>query len=76
MKFSELLTILDRYPEHVEVKRGYRWLGGKKIVITSNKHPSKSYQLPDEDIKQLIRRTDYIIEFISDNKITHKDLSM
>jgi hypothetical protein len=28
MKFSELLTVLDRYPKH-EVKVGCRWLGGK-----------------------------------------------
>jgi hypothetical protein len=73
MKSSELLTLLDRYPKHAEVKGGYRWLGGKNIVITSNKHPNKSYQLLDEAIKQLIRRIDYRIEFTPDNEIIHKD---
>jgi hypothetical protein len=75
MKFTEILTVLDRYPKHVEVKGDYRWLGGKNIIITSNKHPNKSYHLPDEDIKQLIR-TDYVIEFTPDNEIIHKDPSV
>jgi hypothetical protein len=73
MKFSELLSVLDRYPKRVEVNGSYRWLGGNNVMITSNKHPNKSHQLPDEDIKQLIRRIDYIIEFTPDNSIIRKD---
>ena len=37
-----------------------------------NKHPNQVYQLPDEYIKQLRRRIDYIIEFRPNNEIIHK----
>jgi hypothetical protein len=73
IKFSELLTVLDRYPKHVEVKGGYRWHGGKNTVITSNEHPKDCYFLPDEDIKQLLTRLDYIIEFTPVTQIIHCD---
>ena len=72
MKFSELLTVLDRYPKHIEVKRGYRWLGGKNILITSNKHPNDCYMLPGEDTK-LTRRIDHTIEFKSNGMEIIKD---
>ena len=60
------------YSKHFEVKR-YRWLGCKDIVLTSNRHPNDAYNLPDEDIKQLLRRLDYIIEFTSNDTIIHKE---
>lgn len=61
MKFNYLLRVLDRYPMRVEVKGGYRQLLARKIIITSIVHPSQSYSVDDEPMKQLIRRIDKII---------------
>ena len=61
------------YPRHVEVKGGYKWLCGKNIFISSNRHANDAYNLPDEDIKQILRGLDYIIEFTSNDTIIHKE---
>ena len=65
-------ALLDRYLKHVEVKGDYRWIGVKNMIITSNRHPKHACNLPYEDIKQTLRRTDYIIEFTSNDMIIRK----
>lgn len=60
--FHELLRILDRYEYRVEVKGGSRQLLAKRIIITSCHHPRDVYDTR-EDIGQLIRRIDEIINF-------------
>jgi hypothetical protein len=64
MKFNCLLRLLDSYPYRCEIKGGYRRITSKNI-IRSNRKPSDIYNLPDEDIKQLLRRIDKIYD--SDN---------
>lgn len=59
--FHELLRILDRYPYNVAVKGGFRKLNSKYIYITSPFHPKETYETR-EDIQQLLRRIDEIIE--------------
>jgi hypothetical protein len=73
MKFSKLLRLLGSTPFPVEFKGGYRELGSKNIVITTNRPPNKMYNLPDEDIKQLIRRTDHLIDFDDPIQLAHAE---
>jgi hypothetical protein len=63
MPFNKLLKITDKLPYSCQVKGGYMWLRCKNIVFTSNKHPKDIYNKSDEDIKQLLRRIDRIINF-------------
>lgn len=63
ISWDRLLTILDRYPERVEVKGGSRKLNSKRMYITANVGPEEMYKYRiEEDIKQLLRRIDRIIE--------------
>lgn len=63
-KFRELLRLLDRYPLTVNIKYGTANWNPDRIYITSNKAPDECYDKPDEDMQQLIRRIDNIVEFI------------
>ncbi len=60
--FNRILNILDRYGCRVEVKGGSRQLLAKHIFITSHKHPREIWNKSGEDIEQLLRRIDHIIE--------------
>lgn len=59
--FHELLRILDRYKYNIEVKGGYRKFNSKRIYITSCYPPEQIYETR-EDIGQLLRRIDRVIE--------------
>lgn len=59
--FHELLRILDRYPYTAEVKGGSVKVNSPRMYITSCFHPSVVYDTR-EDIGQLLRRIDHIIE--------------
>lgn len=61
-KLHELLRILDRYPLQVEYKGGSIPFNSPKIIITSCYHPAKMYQT-NENINQLLRRIDEVVEF-------------
>lgn len=65
MKMNELLKLIDRYPHRLEVKGGFRQMLSKKIYITSIMHPKEIYNLPEEPVKQLLRRIDKIIRVSS-----------
>lgn len=60
--FHELLRILDRFPYRVESKGSSRELNSKRMYITSPFHPKDVYKKTSEEIKQLLRRIDVIIE--------------
>jgi len=62
--FEFLLRLLDRYPLRVEFKGGFvDWLPSV-IVVTSPMSPSYLFSSkPNDDIAQLLRRIDAIIEF-------------
>lgn len=62
--FHELLRILDRYPYRVNLKGSSMWLqpSTTHIIITSFYPPDQVYSTR-EDVKQLLRRIDEIIEF-------------
>lgn len=62
MKFHDLLRLLDRNPMRVETKGGTRQMLAKHIIITSPYHPSDLYKTR-EDVNQLLRRIDDIIDF-------------
>lgn len=62
-KFRELLRLLDRYPFIANIKYGSLEFNSKRIYITSNKPPEECYQKPDEDMQQLVRRIDHIVNF-------------
>lgn len=63
MKYHELLGLLDRYGFRVECKGGSRQFLAKNIIITSHKRPEEIFcGKNEEDIKQLLRRIDEIIE--------------
>lgn len=62
MKLSELLTLTDRYERRIEFKGGSRQFLAKRIFITSSKHPHDCYNTSDENMNQLLRRIDKIIE--------------
>lgn len=67
MKLTNLLRLLDRYENRVEIKGGSRQFKCKKIIITSIKSPYDVYNFGEEPIKQLIRRLDQIIELPQKN---------
>jgi len=60
--FHELLRIIDRYPYTVMVKGGSRELCSERMYITTPYSPQDTYETR-EDVKQLLRRIDYIIHF-------------
>lgn len=64
--FMQLLGILDRYPYQVEDKGTIRQFKGERIIITCPRRPEVEYAqriFEHEDIDQLLRRIDGIIEF-------------
>lgn len=61
-KFHVLLRLLDRYEFRLEYKGGSRQFLARNIIITSCHHPREMYDTR-EDIEQLIRRIDEIVEF-------------
>lgn len=64
-QFAKLLRILDRYPLKLPVKGGFVDWVPKRIIVTSTHSPYKCYKSEDiqENIDQLIRRIDEIVEF-------------
>jgi hypothetical protein len=62
-KFHVLLVLLDRYPYTVNVKYGCAQWNSKRIYLTSSKPPQEVYNKSDEDMQQLLRRIDNIIQF-------------
>lgn len=56
-----LLRILDRYPVRVETKGGSRQWKPDTIYITSPLHPMDQYVTSRENLQQLVRRCDRII---------------
>lgn len=62
--FSFLLRLLDRYPLRVQIKGGFVPWNVKYIIITCNKSPADCwYAETRENIDQLLRRIDVIIDF-------------
>lgn len=62
MNFTDLLRLLDRYSYTVEVKGGWRQMLAHTIILTSVKHLSKMYNNMGENLAQLNRRIDQIID--------------
>ena len=61
IKYSELLKITDRYPYTVNVKGSSGQLNSPFIFITSCSPPDKVYKNIGEDIGQLFRRINKVI---------------
>lgn len=60
-KFHQLLKLLDRYDYKVETKGGSRQFLARKIAITAPMRPEHMFQTR-EDVQQLLRRIDEIIQ--------------
>lgn len=69
-KFHTLLRYLDRYNVRVPVKGGYRQLLATNIIITSPFPPDEVYR-SREDVKQLLRRIDDVVQFGPQEMISH-----
>lgn len=63
VQWSELLSLLDRYPRQVNVKGGHKNWNPTEIYITSSLDPRVMYATANEDRAQLFRRIDAICEF-------------
>jgi len=64
-KFKVLLHLLDKYPMRIETKGGSRQFRAIRIIITSPKSPTETWEgKTDEDLYQLTRRIDIIKEFV------------
>lgn len=62
ISFVSLLGILDRYPYQVEDKGCIREFKGARIIITSPGRPIEAYRDTIEDMDQLTRRIDRVID--------------
>lgn len=69
-KFHTLLRYLDRYRINVPVKGGHRRLLATHIIITSPFPPDEVYR-NREDVEQLLRRIDEIVQFGPQEMISH-----
>lgn len=62
--FHELLRLFDRYPLQVEVKGGSRAFVSKRIFVTTPQCPQTTWDgRSEEDIQQLLRRIEFIVNF-------------
>ncbi len=70
IKFHLLLALLDRYPFTREIKGGTTQINSKYIIFTSPSSPFKMWNnRTGEDIAQLERRIDYILNYDLISKI-------
>lgn len=63
IKYSEMLTIMDRYPLQVPFKGGYSQFNSKRLYITSNTYPHTWYRnlVDTVEFKAFLRRIDKLI---------------
>jgi hypothetical protein len=62
MKFHSLLKLLDRYPDQRQIKGSCVQINSSFIILTSPKHPYLMWNhRTEEDIRQLMRRIDGVI---------------
>ena len=63
-KFSFLLSLFDRYPLQVQSKGGNCHFRARQLFITTPKSPQSTWESrTDEDLQQLHRRIDCVVEF-------------
>lgn len=63
-EFNFLLRLLDRYNLRVEYKGGFTDWRPEIIIVTSCSSPTFTYSIkPNDDVQQLLRRIDHVIEF-------------
>lgn len=62
--FASLLRLLDRYPMTVEMKGSTTQFASKKVIITSPKRPTDTWEgRSEEDLDQLTRRIEHVVHF-------------
>lgn len=62
--FSEILRLFDRYPLQLQVKGSSTNFRGKRIFITTPKHPYDTWvSRSSEDLEQLLRRITCVVRF-------------
>lgn len=60
--FDELLRLFDRYPHLVQQKGSTVTFKPKIIALTTTKSPQETFKHHEEDMEQLLRRIDEIID--------------
>lgn len=61
--FNNFLKLIDRYPHRIQIKGGFRQFLAKRIIITSCYPPQQIWSMCGENMNQLMRRIDEVIEF-------------
>jgi hypothetical protein len=70
-EYHALLRTLDRYPYSVPIKRGFRELLARQIIITAPCLPHEVYK-KETDLSQLLRRIDFIIRMDTDHNMHYE----
>jgi len=61
-KFTNLIKYIDRYPVTINLKGSSTQLNSRFMFVVSNNAPETVYFATDEEMKQLNRRIDHIVE--------------
>ena len=70
IKYSFMLRLFDGYPLDVQVKGGFVRLNHKQIIVTSNKHWTEWYNIPDTHaLARRINEFAFVKEFSSEMPI-------
>ncbi|UYD39139.1 MAG: replication associated protein [Wigfec virus K19_691] len=70
ISFSLLLRLLDRYPIQLPVKGGFTDWTPLHIYITAPVKPQLMFTSSNEDLEQLLRRINHIVEVTKENYMT------
>jgi len=72
--FWRILGLIDRYPDQVEDKYGIRQFRGKRIIITSPDTPRAMYPYTVDNLDQLDRRIDHVVQIMMDDEFYEQDI--
>ena len=62
--FAQLLRLIDQYPFSVESKGGSVVFRPRRVFISTPRPPTETWTtVPEEDIRQIVRRLETIVEF-------------
>jgi len=61
--YGDMLELMDRYQQRVQVKGGYKQFNSRVICICTNKNPMQFYRMEHDWKPAFFRRVDYIFEW-------------
>jgi len=72
--FHELLRLFDRYPMRVEYKGGTVDFAARRVFVTAPQAPRAIWEgRSEEDIAQLLRRIEHVVDCDHENMLTYLD---